>query len=109
MPQISKITLPSGTSYDLKDGEFTDEPVKTEYGYHIILKVSSSEQDKLKDVKDEVIKALAESKLSSDPSLQITAWDELRNKYKFKINDSKIKANYNDTIDSYKNTDDDEE
>lgn len=93
-------------SDELKDGEFTDEPVKTEYGYHIILKVSSSEKEKLKDVKDDVIKSLAESKLSSDPSLQVLTWDELRNKYKLKINDSKIKTSYKNKIDSYKNTDD---
>ena len=90
----------------LKDGEFTSEPVKTEYGYHIILKVSSSKQDKLEDIKDEVIKALAQSKLSNDQNLQVTAWDELRRKYNFKINDSDIKKEYNDIIDSYKNTDD---
>lgn len=90
-------------SYDLKDGEFTSEPVKTEYGYHIILKVSSSSQDSLKDVKDEVIRSLAESKLSNDANLQVTAWDELRSKYKLKIKDSAIKSLYNETIDSYKN------
>lgn len=91
-------------SYKLKDGEFTTEPVKTEYGYHIILKVKSSSQDSLKDVKDEVIKSLAESKLSNDTNLQVTAWDELRSKYKLKINDSDIKSLYNETVDSYKNT-----
>ena len=96
-------------SYNLKDGEYTSEPVKTEYGYHIILKVSSESQEKLEDIKDDVIKALAESKLSSDQTLQVTAWDELRNKYNLKINDSDIKTNYNNTIDSYKNTEDSEE
>lgn len=96
-------------SYELKDGEFTTEPVKTEYGYHIILKVSSSSQKKLKDVKDEVIKALAQNKLQSDSSLQALTWDELRKKYKFKINDSDMKTKYNETIDGYKNTDENNE
>ena len=27
-------------SYKLKDGEYTKEPVKSEYGYHVILRVS---------------------------------------------------------------------
>ena len=94
---------------DLKDGEFTVEPVKTEYGYHIILKVNSSSQKKLKDVKDEVVKALAQSKLSSDSNLQFTTWDELRKKYKFKINDSNMKKIYNETIDGYKNKDNNED
>lgn len=92
-------------AYNLKDGEFTAEPVKTEYGYHIILKVSSSSQEKLKDIKDDVVKALAESKLSADQTLQFTAWDELRNKYKLKINDSDIKESYKKQLDKYKPTD----
>ena len=96
-------------SYDLKDGEFTSEPVKTEYGYHVILKVSSSSQKKLKEVKKEIIKNLAQEKLSNEPNLQITVWDELRKKYKFKINDSDIKKNYNDTINNAINTDETEE
>ena len=85
-------------SYDLEDGEFTTEPVKTEYGYHVILKVSSSSQKKLKDVKKEIIKTLAQQKLSSDTQLQNTVWDELRKKYKFKINDSDMKKAYDKKI-----------
>lgn len=85
-------------SYELEDGEFTTEPVKSEYGYHIILKVGSNSQKKYKDVKDEIIKAMAEQKLSEDATLQITAWDELRKKYKLKINDSDIKKEYNKTV-----------
>lgn len=85
-------------SYELEDGEFTAEPVKSEYGYHIILKVGSNSQKKYKDVKDEIIKAMAEQKLSEDATLQITAWDELRKKYKLKINDSDIKKEYNKTV-----------
>ena len=96
-------------SYDLKDGEFTSEPVKTEYGYHVILKVSSSSQKKLKDVKKEIIKTLAQQKLSSDANLQITSWDELRKKYKLKINDSDIKKDYNDIVKNATDTDETEE
>lgn len=92
-------------SYNLKDGEFTSEPVKTEYGYHVILKVSSSSQKKLKEVKNEIIKTLAQQKLSNDPSLQVTTWDELRKKYNFKLNDSEMKKQYNDKIKNATNTD----
>ena len=96
-------------SEKLKDGEFTSEPVKTEYGYHVILKVSSSNKEKLKDVKDEVVKALAEEKLKNDQSLQALAWDELRSKYKLKINDTDLKTSYNNKIDSYKNPEETED
>ena len=93
-------------SYDLEDGEYTSEPVKTEYGYHVILKVSSTSQKKLKEVKKEIIKTLAQQKLSSDANLNTNTWDALRKKYKFKINDSDIKKEYNDMIDKANKTDD---
>ena len=93
-------------AYDLKDGEYTKEPVKTEYGYHVILKVSSSSQKKLKEVKKEIVKQLAQQKLSADSNLQVLTWDELRNKYKFKLNDSDMKKEYKETIKKASNTDD---
>lgn len=93
-------------SYDLKDGEYTSEPVKTEYGYHVILKVSSTSQKKLKEVKSEIVKTLAQQKLSSDANLNTNTWDALRKKYKLKISDSDIKKEYNDMIDKANNTDD---
>ena len=75
---------------------------KTEYGYHIILKVNSKEGEALKKVKDEVTKALAEEELRADSTLSVTAWDKLRNKYNLKINDKKIKKSYEEVINSYK-------
>lgn len=82
----------------LKNGEYTAEPIETEYGYYIILKVSSKKQEELKDIKDEVIQAAAENKLSEDSTLQTTAWDELRKKYNLKINDSKMKSAYKKSL-----------
>lgn len=89
-------------SEKLKDGEFTTEAVKTEYGYHIILKVSSNEGKALKEVEDEVRKALAKEELENDSTLSITAWDELRKEYKLEINDKKINELYNKKIESNK-------
>ena len=93
-------------SEKLKDGEYTKEPVKTSYGYHIILKVSSTPVDKYNDIKDEVKKAYAESKIAEDGSIQVSKWDELRNAYKLKIEDDFIKDAYKEkiekAIESYK-------
>ncbi len=96
-------------SEELEDGEFTSEPVKTQYGYHVILKVSSNSKKKYKEVKEEIVRTLAEQRLQEDPTLQITAWDELRKKYKFKINDSDIKKQYNKTVKVETTTDETEE
>lgn len=82
---------------NLKNGEYTAEPVKSQYGYHIILKVSSK-TNKYEEVKDEIKDALAEQKLNEDATLQVSAWDKLRKKYNLKINDTDVKKAYNKTI-----------
>lgn len=93
-------------SYELEDGELTQEPIKTTYGYHIILKVSSTPVEEYKDIKDDVKAAYAESLLSNDSTLQVTAWDELRSQYKMSIKDDFIKALYKSTVKDATQTDD---
>lgn len=83
---------------ELEDGEYTKEPIKTSYGYHIILKVSSTPVEKYKNIKDEVKKAYAEDLLSNDSTLQVSKWAELRKQYKLSIKDDTIKDLYNETI-----------
>ena len=82
----------------LKDGEYTKEPVKSTYGYHIILKVSSTPVEKYEDIKDDVKKSYAENKLSNDSTLFTKKWDELRKQYKLSIKDDYIKNIYEKTI-----------
>lgn len=81
-------------SYKLKDGEYTKEPVKSEYGYHIILKVSSTKKPSLKSVKDDVKDDLVDQKLNSDSNLSTTTWVKIRKKYKLNISDDTIKSDY---------------
>lgn len=83
-------------SKKLKANEFTTEPVKTVYGYHIILKVAETEKEKLKDVKDDIRTKLAEEKLQSDSLLQNTTLIALRKKYNLKIYDTDVEKGYND-------------
>lgn len=84
-------------SKNLKNGEYTAEPVKSKYGYHVILKVSSK-NNKFKDVKDDIRKDLAEKKINEDSTLQVKAWDKLRKKYKLKINDTDVEKAYKKTV-----------
>ena len=93
----------------LKDGEYTKEPVKTIYGYHIILRVSSTPAEKYKDVKDEVKKTYAQYLLSSDSTLLVKKWDELRKQYKLSIKDDVIKEAYKKTIKEATSTEQTEE
>ena len=85
---------------ELKDGEYTKEPVKSAYGYHVILRLSSTPVEKYDDIKDQVKVAYAEDKLNNDEdsTLQVSKWDELRKKYKFTINDDFIKNKYEEVI-----------
>lgn len=85
-------------AYALKDGKYTKEPVKTSYGYHIILRVSSTPAEKYNDIKDEVKKAYAQNLLSTDPTLTAKKWDELRKQYKMSIKDDIIKEAYKNTL-----------
>ncbi len=81
----------------LKDGEYTKEPVKSTYGYHVILRVSAKDKKALKDMKDELVKKIVEEKLNSDSTLYTTTWAELRKQYKLEIKDSTVKEKYNQT------------
>lgn len=82
----------------LKDGEYTKTPVLTEYGYHIIYRVSSKEKPSLEKSKDAVLKALTEEALASDELLMYVAMNELREKYNLKIYDKDLKTSYTDFI-----------
>ena len=91
-------------SYDLKDGEYTSKPVKTTYGYHVILKVSSTPVEKYEDIKDDVKTSYAENLLSEDTTLSVTKWDEIRSQYKMSIKDDIIKKAYETKIEEAKKT-----
>ncbi len=88
-------------SLKLKNDEYTTTPVKTTYGYHIILKVSQNEKPALEDVIDDIKDTLVETKLSKDANLSMTAWNEIREKYNMSINDSVLKDNYDTIMKSY--------
>ena len=40
---------------ELKDGEYTSKPVKSQYGYHIIYRVSAEDKPSLEDSKEEIL------------------------------------------------------
>lgn len=86
-------------AYNLKVNEYTKEPVKTTYGYHIILRTGEKDKAKLKDVKDEIIEKIVTKKKEEDKTINVTALDEIRKNYKLKFKDSKLKKFYNEYID----------
>ena len=75
-------------------GEYTKEPVKTTYGYHIILKVEEREKAPFEQWQEKIKETLASDKLTDDPTLQITALMELRKEYGMYIEDETLRNQY---------------
>jgi len=82
-------------SIPLEVNTYTKEPVKSQHGYHIILKTEQKEKPSLDSVKDEIIDTLANEKLSNQASLQYEAIGELRKEYGMDIQDDTLKSLYN--------------
>ena len=89
-------------SEKLKDGEFTTSAVKTEFGYHIIYRVSAEGKPSLKESKAEILDALTAEALSTDELLRYVALNELREKYNLKIYDTDLKTSYNNFLEQLK-------
>ena len=78
--------------------EYTKEPVKTSYGYHIILKTGEKDKKDLKDVKDEIKEKLLEQKKSEDTKISEKTLDKVRKNYGLKFKDSKLKSIYKEYL-----------
>ena len=90
----------------LKVDEYTTEPVKTKFGYHIILKTDEKEKPKLKEVKEKILETLRDEKLNEDPTLYYQTLIDIREEKKIEFKDDAIKKQYkklmNQLIDSAK-------
>lgn len=83
---------------ELADGTYTTTPVKSQYGYHIILRVSKTDKEALDTMKDELMDEIVNNKMTEDQNAYVQAWATVREKYNFKINDTEIDEYYQDAI-----------
>ena len=83
----------------LENGKYTKEPIKTKYGYHIILKVDQKEKDELKNVKDKIKETLTSKKLEESNSVYYETLIKFRESKKVKWNDSELEKAYNEYMD----------
>lgn len=90
-------------AYALENEKYTAEPVKTEYGYHVIYKVSHTARQSFEDMKDSLYDEVVEEKLANDDSLEYKTWADIRAKYNLSINDSTIEKVYKNSINSLEN------
>ena len=86
-------------SIDLEEGKYTEEPVKSSFGYHIILKVDQKSKPKLKKVRDDIIETLADEKLNEDATLRYNALIEIRKDAGIEFKDDSLKKDYDELMD----------
>ena len=79
---------------NLKKKEYSKTPVKTEYGYHIILKTGQKAKPKFKDVKESIKKTLADDIKSEDAAIGYVALKAYREEKGMKIEDSSLNRLY---------------
>ena len=89
-------------AYALGVNEYTKEPVKTTYGYHIILKTGEKEKASLEDSKEKILTDLLAKKKEEDSTIQVTTLDKIRKNYGLKFKDSKLKAIYKEYLNEQK-------
>ena len=90
-------------AFNLRINEYTKEPVKTTYGYHIILKTGEKDKAKLdKALKKEIKEKIVEKKKEEDKAITVTTLDKIRKNYKLKFKDSKLKKIYKEYIEEQK-------
>ena len=82
----------------LEKNAYSKEPVKSQYGYHIILKVDQKEKPKLKDVKDDIKSTLANAKLKNNSTLHYESLIKIREENKIKWNDDELEKQYNELM-----------
>ena len=85
-------------AYKLEVGKYTKEPVKTQFGYHIILKTKDYGKGELKDAKDKIVETLLNEKLNSESDIVFKTLIDIREDYGLVIEDTKLKEQY----DNYK-------
>lgn len=83
----------------LKNKEYSKTPVKTEYGYHVILKTGQKEKPELKNVKEDIIETLANEKKSENAAIQYEALMAFREEKGMKIEDKTLNRKYKTYMD----------
>ena len=83
----------------LKDGEYSTSVITTELGYHVILKTKSYEKDTLENLKESILKTLADKYIKDNSSsVGLNALQHYRKEYGMEIQDDEIKKQYSNYI-----------
>lgn len=86
---------------EMEDNSYSEEPVKTSYGYHVIYRLDQKKAPKLKDVKKDIINDLIAEKKEDDANLLYKSLISLRKEKNIKFNDTVMKEKYEDYCKQY--------
>lgn len=85
---------------EIEDGTYTQTPVLTSYGYHIIYRISTTTLDDI-TTRFDIIDILTEDLQLSDSNLYHKVFIEMREKYGLKFYDEDLEKAYEDYCESY--------
>ena len=85
-------------AYTLKDGSYSTEAIKTDNGYHIIMRNKTYDKKDLKDVKQQIIETLAKEKMKKDNTISVNALQHYRKEKGMEIEDSTLATQYSNYI-----------
>jgi len=86
----------------MDDNTYSEEPVQTSYGYHVIYRIDQKKQPSLKESKEKIIENLISNKKSDDSNLLYKALISLRNEKKIDFSDTVMKDKYDEYCEQYK-------
>nr|MBP3259132.1 hypothetical protein [Bacilli bacterium] len=85
----------------LNNNSYTKEAIQDSNGYKIIFKESSKDKDSLENIKDRIIKVLANEKKDNDSTLLYKALIDMRKDAKVEIKDTSLAKEYDKYIKMY--------
>ena len=87
---------------EMEDNTYSEEPVKTSYGYHVIYRLDQKEAPTLKKMKKTIIEKLIANKKAEDKNLLYKALITLREEKKIDFKDTIMKDKYETYTKQYK-------
>ena len=87
---------------EMEDNTYSEEPVKTSYGYHVIYRLDQKEAPSLKEMKETIVKKLITNKKADDKDLLYKALIELREEKNIDFKDTVMKDKYETYTKQYK-------
>lgn len=87
---------------EMEDNSYSEEPVKTSYGYHVIYRLDQKEKPTLKDAKEKIVENLVSDKKAEDSNLLYKSLISLREEKGIDFSDTVMKSKYEAYCKQYK-------